>query len=96
MLRCLATVAFSAVVMMIFALRLEGRLHFLLKISCLSVTTWGKHFSGQSGALRHGISKALQFFDPNLRPLLKSGMIDMFSLYSWLAFLVGRLPWIVL
>lgn len=29
---------------------------------------------GQSGALRHGISKALQLYDPNFRPALKTGI----------------------
>jgi small subunit ribosomal protein S9 len=34
-----------------------------------SVTGGG--LSGQAGALRHGISKALTYFEPGLRPLLK-------------------------
>ena len=34
-----------------------------------SVTGGG--LSGQAGALRHGISKALTYFEPALRPLLK-------------------------
>lgn len=39
-------------------------------------TVKGGGTTGQSGAIRHGISKALQLFDPNLRPLLKSaGML---------------------
>jgi len=36
-----------------------------------SVTGGG--LSGQAGALRHGISKALTYFEPALRPLLKQG-----------------------
>ncbi|KAG0620256.1 hypothetical protein M758_4G202100 [Ceratodon purpureus] len=35
-------------------------------------TVKGGGTTGQSGAIRHGISKALQLFDPSLRPLLKS------------------------
>ena len=31
----------------------------------------GGGLSGQAGALRHGISKALVCFEPNLRPVLK-------------------------
>src|SRR5690242_3421346 len=31
----------------------------------------GGGLSGQAGALRHGISKALTYFEPGLRPLLK-------------------------
>ena len=33
----------------------------------------GGGLSGQAGALRHGISKALTFFEPELRPTLKAG-----------------------
>jgi len=36
-----------------------------------SVTGGG--LSGQAGALRHGISKALTYYEPGLRPLLKQG-----------------------
>ncbi len=36
-------------------------------------TVSGGGLSGQAGALRHGISRALTFFDPSLRPALKSG-----------------------
>ena len=36
-------------------------------------TVKGGGLSGQAGALRHGISKALISFEPNLRPVLKSG-----------------------
>jgi small subunit ribosomal protein S9 len=32
----------------------------------------GGGLSGQAGALRHGISKALTYFEPGLRPVLKS------------------------
>ncbi|MFD0915646.1 30S ribosomal protein S9 [Pseudahrensia aquimaris] len=33
----------------------------------------GGGLSGQAGALRHGISKALTYFEPELRPTLKAG-----------------------
>ncbi len=36
-------------------------------------TVKGGGLSGQAGALRHGISKALTFFEPDLRPVLKQG-----------------------
>jgi small subunit ribosomal protein S9 len=35
-------------------------------------TVVGGGLSGQAGALRHGISKALTFYEPGLRPVLKS------------------------
>jgi small subunit ribosomal protein S9 len=35
-------------------------------------TVKGGGLSGQAGAVRHGISKALMFYEPGLRPLLKS------------------------
>ncbi|MGL4371202.1 MAG: 30S ribosomal protein S9 [Alphaproteobacteria bacterium] len=34
-------------------------------------TVEGGGLSGQAGAVRHGVSKALTLFDPELRPLLK-------------------------
>jgi small subunit ribosomal protein S9 len=34
-------------------------------------TVEGGGLSGQAGALRHGISKALTYFEPDLRPVLK-------------------------
>ena len=37
-----------------------------------TVTVSGGGLSGQAGAVRHGISKALTLFDPNLRPVLKT------------------------
>ena len=37
------------------------------------VTVDGGGLSGQAGAVRHGISKALTFFEPPLRPTLKTG-----------------------
>jgi small subunit ribosomal protein S9 len=37
------------------------------------VTVAGGGLSGQAGAVRHGISKALNFFEPELRPILKKG-----------------------
>ena len=36
-------------------------------------TVKGGGLSGQAGAVRHGISKALTLFEPSLRPMLKSG-----------------------
>ena len=36
-------------------------------------TVSGGGLSGQAGAVRHGISKALVYFEPALRPVLKKG-----------------------
>ena len=36
-------------------------------------TVSGGGLSGQAGALRHGISKALTLYEPQLRPVLKKG-----------------------
>jgi small subunit ribosomal protein S9 len=36
-------------------------------------TVTGGGLSGQAGAVRHGISKALTYFEPGLRPTLKHG-----------------------
>lgn len=36
-------------------------------------TVSGGGLSGQAGALRHGISKALTYYEPELRPILKKG-----------------------
>jgi len=36
-------------------------------------TVAGGGLSGQAGAVRHGISKALTYFEPDLRPILKKG-----------------------
>ncbi len=36
-------------------------------------TVSGGGLSGQAGAIRHGISKALTLFEPELRPVLKKG-----------------------
>jgi small subunit ribosomal protein S9 len=36
-------------------------------------TVSGGGLSGQAGALRHGISKALTFYEPDLRGVLKKG-----------------------
>ena len=36
-------------------------------------TVSGGGLSGQAGAVRHGISKALTYYDPSLRAVLKSG-----------------------
>jgi len=35
------------------------------------VTVTGGGLSGQAGAVRHGVSKALTYYDPSLRPVLK-------------------------
>lgn len=37
----------------------------------VTCTVSGGGLSGQAGAVRHGISKALTYFEPGLRPLLK-------------------------
>lgn len=37
------------------------------------VTCTGGGLSGQAGAVRHGISKALTLYEPSLRPVLKKG-----------------------
>jgi small subunit ribosomal protein S9 len=36
-------------------------------------TVTGGGLSGQAGAVRHGISRALTFYEPGLRPMLKHG-----------------------
>ena len=36
-------------------------------------TVAGGGLSGQAGAVRHGLSKALTYFEPGLRPVLKKG-----------------------
>ena len=36
-------------------------------------TVHGGGLSGQAGAVRHGISKALTHYEPGLRPVLKKG-----------------------
>ena len=36
-------------------------------------TVSGGGLSGQAGAVRHGISRALTFYEPGLRPILKHG-----------------------
>ena len=36
-------------------------------------TVSGGGLSGQAGAVRHGISRALTHFEPELRPVLKKG-----------------------
>jgi small subunit ribosomal protein S9 len=36
-------------------------------------TVIGGGLSGQAGAVRHGISKALTYYEPGLRPVLKQG-----------------------
>jgi small subunit ribosomal protein S9 len=35
------------------------------------VTVQGSGLSGQAGAIRHGLSKALTYYEPGLRPVLK-------------------------
>jgi small subunit ribosomal protein S9 len=37
----------------------------------VNATVSGGGLSGQAGALRHGISKALTYYEPGLRPVLK-------------------------
>ena len=37
------------------------------------ITVHGGGLSGQAGAVRHGLSKALTYFEPGLRPVLKKG-----------------------
>jgi small subunit ribosomal protein S9 len=37
----------------------------------ITVTVKGGGLSGQAGAVRHGVSKALTYFEPELRPALK-------------------------
>ncbi len=44
----------------------DGQFDIICKVS-------GGGLSGQAGALRHGISKALIAYEPGLRPLLKQG-----------------------
>ncbi|ODT68037.1 MAG: 30S ribosomal protein S9 [Pelagibacterium sp. SCN 63-23] len=39
----------------------------------VNITVAGGGLSGQAGAVRHGISKALNYFEPALRPILKKG-----------------------
>ena len=39
----------------------------------VTCTVKGGGLSGQAGAVRHGISRALVHFEPDLRPVLKSG-----------------------
>lgn len=39
----------------------------------LMVTVTGGGLSGQAGAVRHGLSKALTYFEPELRSVLKRG-----------------------
>ncbi len=42
-----------------------------IKNATIKVTALGGGVSGQAGAVRHGIAKALVEMDPNLRPVLK-------------------------
>ncbi len=44
----------------------EGQYDIMASVS-------GGGLSGQAGAVRHGISRALTYYDPNLRGILKSG-----------------------
>ena len=39
----------------------------------INVTVVGGGLSGQAGAVRHGISKALTYYEPDLRSILKKG-----------------------
>ena len=47
-------------------------LNMLGRFDILANAHGGGH-SGQAGAIRHGISRALEKFDPELRPSLKAG-----------------------
>ena len=42
----------------------------ILDVTC---TVTGGGLSGQAGAVRHGISKVLIYYEPGLRPVLKKG-----------------------
>ena len=44
--------------------------HTQMDVEC---TVVGGGLSGQAGAVRHGISRALTYFEPDLRPALKKG-----------------------
>jgi len=48
------------------AARVEGQFDVVCTVN-------GGGLSGQAGALRHGISRALTYFDPGHRPALKAG-----------------------
>jgi small subunit ribosomal protein S9 len=37
----------------------------------MSITVAGGGLSGQAGAVRHGLAKALTYYEPDLRPSLK-------------------------
>ena len=39
----------------------------------ITCTVTGGGLSGQAGAVRHGVSRALTFYEPALRPVLKKG-----------------------
>lgn len=39
----------------------------------ITATVAGGGLSGQAGAVRHGISRALTYYEPDLRPVLKKG-----------------------
>ena len=39
----------------------------------INATVKGGGLSGQAGAVRHGVSKALTYYEPDLRPVLKKG-----------------------
>ncbi len=39
----------------------------------VTATVSGGGLSGQAGAVRHGVSKALSLYEPDLRPVLKKG-----------------------
>jgi small subunit ribosomal protein S9 len=39
----------------------------------VNCTVSGGGLSGQAGAIRHGLSRALTYFEPTLRPVLKKG-----------------------
>ncbi|MDH6266683.1 small subunit ribosomal protein S9 [Rhizobium sp. SG_E_25_P2] len=50
----------------IFAAARDGQFDIIATVA-------GGGLSGQAGAVRHGISKAMTYFEPGLRPVLKKG-----------------------
>jgi small subunit ribosomal protein S9 len=50
----------------IFAAARDGQFDIIATVA-------GGGLSGQAGAVRHGLSKALTYFEPGLRPVLKKG-----------------------
>ena len=46
-------------------------------------TVAGGGLSGQAGAVRHGLSKALTYFEPDLRAILKKGRLPDQGIRAW-------------